>query len=171
MGKPLIEERGLELVAFDPAHIPEFVANLSAENMREFESLYEISPTEALVNIAHEPLVFTVLHSGRPVAVTGLILHTEDALMWCLFSKELRRHWISFARASAKLVEFYHTLHPKLRSEVWTENEMIHQWLLHLGFLPEDVIEMPNGQSVVRFVRCSPELKSAQTATSRPVLH
>lgn len=171
MGKPLIEERGLSLVAFDPAHIKPFVDDLSVENMREFESLYQLSPMEALEGVAHEPLVFTVLRGERPVAVTGLILHTEDALMWCLFSKELRRHWISFARASKKLIEFYHTLHPNLRSEVWTQNDMIHQWLLYLGFWPKDVIEMQNGQSVVRFVRCSSESKSAQTATSRPVLH
>lgn len=171
MAKVFLEERGLKLVAFDRTHIPDFVASLSAENMREFESLYQISPTEALEGIIRDPLVFTVLKEDRPVAITGLILHTEDALMWSLFSNELRKHWISFARASKKLIEFYHTFHPNLRSEVWSENDMIHQWLLHLGFWPENVIEMPNGQSVVRFVRCSTESKSVQTATSRPVLH
>lgn len=171
MGKALIEERGLTLVAFDPAHIQPFVEDISAENMREFESLYQVSPTEALEGIAHEPLIFTVMREERPVAITGLILHSEDALMWCLFSKELKKHWISFARASRKLIEFYHTLHPNLRSEVWTENNMIHQWLLHLGFWPQDIVEMPNGQSVVRFVRCGSESKSVQTSTSRPVLH
>lgn len=171
MDKPFIEERGLRLVAFASEHIPQFVEDISPENMREFESLYQQSPTQALEGIVREPLVFTVMKDERPVAITGLILHTQDALMWCLFSKELRRHWVSFARASKKLIEFYHTLHPNLRSEVWTENTMIHQWLLHLGFWPKDVIDMPNGQSVVRFVRCSSESKSVQTSALRPVLH
>lgn len=171
MVKPFIEERGLRLVSFDRAHIQPFVADISPENMREFESLYRASPTESLEAIADEPLVFTVMKDDQPVAITGLVMHTEDALMWCIFSNSLKRHWISFARASRKLVEFYHTLHPNLRSEVWSENEMIHQWLLHLGFQPEGAIEIQNGQVVVRFVRCGSESKSAQTATSRPVLH
>jgi hypothetical protein len=171
MAKPFIEERGLRLVEFQRHHIEPFVRDLSPENLREFESLYGISPTEALEGVVGQPLIFTVEKEERPVAVTGLVLHSDHALMWSLFSKELRKSWISFARASRKLIEFYHTLHPELRSEVWTENEMIHQWLLHLGFLPQDAIELPNGHTVVRFVRCSHESKSVQTALSRPVLH
>lgn len=171
MGKPLIEERGLQLVPLDQAHIRPFVEDISPETMREFETLYATSPTETLEDLVDEPLVFSVMKDGRPVAITGLVLHTKDALMWAIFTKGLRKHWVSFARASQKLIQFYHTLHPNLRSEVWVKNEMIHQWLLHLGFLPEAVIDLQNGQSVVRFVRCIPEHKSAQTATSRPVLH
>lgn len=171
MAKPFIDERGLTLVEFEEGHIAEFVENISTENMREFESLYRMSPTEALTSVINDPLVFTVQKDKRPVAITGLVLHDDYALMWAVFSKDLRKHWISFARASKKLIEFYHELHSNLRSEVWTENEMIHQWLLHLGFMPDDVIEMPNGQSVVRFVRCSSNQKSAQTVTLRPVLH
>ncbi len=171
MAKPFIEERGLSLVDFDEGHIADFVKNISGENMREFESLYKLSPTEALKGVVGDPFVFTVLKEERPVAITGLVLHSDHAQMWAIFSKELRNHWISFARASRKLVEFYHGFHQELRSDVWTENDMIHQWLLHLGFMPEDVIEAKNGQSVVRFVRCGSVPKSVQTATSRPVLH
>jgi hypothetical protein len=88
-----------------------------------------------------------------------------------MFSKDMRKHWVSFARASIKLMAFYNLLHPRLTCDVWTENHMIHQWLVSLGFLPERAIQSANGQMVIRFVRCSPEQKSVQTTTLRPVLH
>lgn len=171
MAKPLIEERGLQLVPLEQAHIRAFVEDISPETMREFETLYTTSPIEALEDLIDEPLVFSVMKDGRPVAITGLVLHTKDALMWAIFTKSLRKYWVSFARASQKLIQFYHTLHPNLRSEVWVKNEMIHQWLLHLGFLPEAVIELSNGHTVIRFVRCDPKASYAQGSASRPVLH
>jgi hypothetical protein len=171
MAKPLLQDRGLSLVPLEVRHVDPFIKTMSPENLREFESLYQVAPGDALITAVKEPLVFAVEKDGQPVAITGLALHSEYGLMWCLFSKELRKSWVSFARASRKLIDYYHTLHPVLRSEVWTENEMIHQWLLHLGFWPQDAVELQNGHTVVRFVRCSPEMKSVQTASSRPVLH
>jgi hypothetical protein len=171
MAKPIIEERGLRLVPLKAQHIAPFIADLSPENMREFESLYQISPAEALISCLEDPFVFAVKKGDEVVAVTGLFLFTHDAVMWSLFSKNLRKHWISFARASRKLVDYYHTISENIRCEVWSENLMIHQWLLHLGFLPDSCLERPNGHTVIRFVRCGPELKSVQTASPRPVLH
>jgi hypothetical protein len=171
MAKPFLEERGLKLVAFEERHILPFANNLSAENVREFEVLYAGSPVESLRSCLERPLVFTVEKDGQPLAVTGLVMTTGHAQMWALFSKDLRKHWISFARASQKLIQFYHLMHPKVVADVWTENEMIHQWLVHLGFLPEAAIEGSGGHMIIRFVRCTDEQKSAQTATLRPVLH
>ena len=170
MAKPFLEERGLKLVAFEERHILPFASNLSPENVREFEALYAKSPIESLRSCLEMPMVFTVEKDGQPLAVTGLIMTTSCAQMWALFSKDLRKHWVSFARASQKLIEYYHLMHPSIAADVWTENEMIHQWLVHLGFLPEAVIQAGNGQMVIRFVRCSPEQKSVQTTTLRPML-
>lgn len=169
MAKPFLEERGLRLVALEQRHILPFVANLSAENLREFETLYQRSPLESLEAIVHNPLVYAVEKDGQPLAVTGI--DADHGFMWAMFSKDMRKHWISFARASIKLMAFYNLLHPRLTCDVWTENEMIHQWLVSLGFLPERAIQNTNGQVVIRFVRCSPQVKSDETVTSRPVLH
>lgn len=171
MDKPFIEERGLKLVAFEERHILPFAMNLSEENLREFEVLYNTPPVQALESCIGNMLTFAVEADGKPLAVTGLIVHDTHAVMWCLFSKDMKKKWISFARASSKLVKFYSELRPVIMADVWTENEMIHQWLVYLGFMPEGVIEMQNGQMVIRFVRCNTDIKSAQTATSRPVLH
>jgi hypothetical protein len=171
MAKPIIEDRGLSLVPLEEHHIKPFIANLSAENMREFESLYQMPPMDALRLSMGDPFVFAVQKNGETMAVTGLFQYTHDAVMWVMFSAALRKNWISFARASRKLIDYYHTISPRLRSEVWTENQMIHQWLLHLGFLPTELVEKQNGQAVIRFVRCSQEQVSVQTAASRPVLH
>lgn len=171
MDKPIIEDRGLKLVAFEERHILPFAMDLSAENVREFESLYKISPIEALESIVGDPLVFAVEKDGQPVALTGINIGINDALIWVLFSNQLRKSWISFARASRKLISFYHGFQPNLRAEVWTENEMIHQWLLHLGFEATSIVELDNGQSVVRFVRCNSNEKHVENNSSRPVLH
>jgi hypothetical protein len=171
MDKPYIEERGLKLVAFEERHILPFAINISAENLREFEVLYELPVVEALEACIGKPLVFTIEKNGEPLAVTGLEIDEDHALMWCMFSKNLRKNWISFARASEKLMKFYQGLHPTLAADVWTENDMIHQWLVYLGFVPEMLIEMQNGQTVFRFVRCASDKKSVQNKPLRPVLH
>ena len=171
MAKPFIEERGLRLVALEKRHILPFVSKLSAENLREFETLYQMSPLEALEGVLEKPLVYAVEKDGVALAVTGIVPHKNYGLMWAMFSKDMRKHWISFARASIKLISFYHILHPRLMCDVWTENDMIHHWLVSLGFMPESAIQDANGQITIRFVRCSPQVKSDETVASRPVLH
>ena len=171
MADSILESRGLKLVPFHERHILPFIRNLSAENIREFETLYEISPLEALYDLSPDELVFVIEKDDKPIAMTGIVLREDSGVMWALFSNDLRKNWISFARASEMLIQFYHTIRETIYSEVWTNNEMIHQWLVHLGFEPECFIEKPNGQSVVRFVRCQPELNHVQADTLRPVLH
>lgn len=171
MADPILESRGLKLVPFHQRHILPFIRNMSAENLREFEALYEISPLEALYDLAPDELVFVIEKDDKPIAMTGIVLREDSGMMWALFSNDLRKNWISFARASDMLIQFYHTIRETIYSEVWTENEMIHQWLAYLGFEPECLIEKQNGQSVIRFVRCQLESNYVQGDTSRPVLH
>jgi hypothetical protein len=171
MADPILESRGLKLVPFHQRHILPFIRNMSAENLREFETLYEISPLEALYDLAPDELVFVIEKDDKPIAMTGIVLREDSGMMWALFSNDLRKNWISFARASDMLIQFYHTIRETIYSEVWTENEMIHQWLAYLGFEPECLIEKQNGQSVIRFVRCQLESNYVQGDTSRPVLH
>jgi hypothetical protein len=171
MVNPYIEERGLKLVAFEERHILPFAMNISAENLREFEVVYETSIVEALEECIDNSLVFTIEKDGEPLAVTGLEIQDDHALMWCMFSKNMRKNWISFARASEKLMKFYEEMHPNLVADVWIENSMIHQWLAYLKFTPVMLVELSNKQTVVRFVRCIPAKKSVVNKTLRPVLH
>lgn len=171
MAKAIIENRGLKIVPLEERHILPLAENLSPENLRELEVVYNVSVSEALSYLGPDELVFVVEREGNPVAVTGIVLREESLMMWALFTTDLRKHWISFARASAELIKFYHTMRDTIHCEVWTENEMIHQWLVHLGFDPECFIELQNGQSVVRFVRCQGEQEYVQRDTLRPVLH
>lgn len=169
MAKAFLEERGLRLVALEQRHILPFVSNISSENLREFETLYNLSPLEALESVCGDPLVYAVEKDGQALAITGI--DADHGFIWAVFSNDMRKHWISFARASIKLMEFYNLLHPRLICDVWSESQMIHQWLVSLGFLPECDMETTNGQLVIRFVRCSPKVKSDETVTLRPVLH
>lgn len=167
-----IQERGLTLVDLEESHIQPFVENISPESEREFREFYKISLTDALINVVDDPFAFTVLKDGKPVAITGAALFTDHALIWAVFSKDLRRNWITFARASQKLMEFYHKFHGELRATIWTENHMVHQWLLHLGFVPADIVYDPkNKQSSLHFVRCDHDAKYGDGSLSRPVLH
>ena len=171
MADCILESRGLKLVPFEQRHILPFIQNLSAENLREFETLYEVSPLEALYDLAPDELVFVIEKDGKPIAMTGIVLRDDSGMMWALFSNDLRKNWISFARASDLLIQFYHTMRETIYAEVWSENEMIHQWLAYLGFEPECFIEKENGQSVIRFVRCQSEQNYVQGELLRPVLH
>ena len=171
MADCIIESRGLKLVPFEERHILPFIRNLSTENLREFETLYKISPLEALYDLGPDELVFVVEKDSKPIAMTGIILQDDSGMMWALFSNDLRKNWISFARASDLLIQFYHSMRDTLYSEVWTENEMIHQWLAYLGFKPECFIEKEDGQSVIRFVRCQSDSEYVQAESLRPVLH
>ena len=171
MADCILESRGLKLVPFEQRHILPFIQNLSAENLREFETLYEVSPLEALYDLAPDELVFVIEKDGKPIAMTGIVLRDDSGMMWALFSNDLRKNWISFARASDLLIQFYHTMRENIHAEVWSENEMIHQWLAYLGFEPECFIEKENGQSIIRFVRCQSEQNYVQGDLLRPVLH
>ena len=171
MADCILESRGLKLVPFEQRHILPFIQNLSAENLREFETLYEVSPLEALYDLAPDELVFVIEKGGKPIAMTGIVLRDDSGMMWALFSNDLRKNWISFARASDLLIQFYHTMRETIHAEVWSENEMIHQWLAYLGFEPECFIEKENGQSIIRFVRCQSDSKYVQGDLLRPVLH
>ena len=171
MADCILESRGLKLVPFEQRHILPFIQNLSAENLREFETLYEVSPLEALYDLAPDELVFVIEKNGKPIAMTGIVLRDDSGMMWALFSNDLRKNWISFARASDLLIQFYHTMRENIHAEVWSENEMIHQWLAYLGFEPECFIEKENGQSIIRFVRCQSEQNYVQGDLLRPVLH
>ena len=156
---------------FEQWHILPFIRNLSTENLREFETLYQVSPLDALYDLAPDELVFVIEKDGKPIAMTGIVLRDDSGMMWALFSNDLRKNWISFARASDLLIQFYHTMRETIYAEVWSENEMIHQWLAYLGFEPECFIEKENGQSVIRFVRCQSEPNYVQGELLRPVLH
>lgn len=171
MADCIIESRGLKLVPFEERHILPFIRNLSTENLREFETLYKISPLEALYDLGPDELVFVVEKDSKPIAMTGIILQDDSGMMWALFSNDLRKNWISFARASDLLIQFYHSMRETLYSEVWTENEMIHQWLAYLGFEPECFIEKEDGHAVIRFVRCQSDSEYVQAESLRPVLH
>jgi hypothetical protein len=172
MGEIHIEERGLTLVDLEESHIKPFVDNISPESEREFNVFYNVSLTDALTNVINDPFAFAVLKDGRPVAITGAALFADHALIWAVFSNDLRRNWISFARASRRLMSFYHGFHEELRSTVWSENHMVHQWLLHLGFVPTDISYNPKDkQSCLHFVRCDKDAKYGDGSLSRPVLH
>lgn len=171
MANPILQSRGLKLVPFEERHILPFARNLSAENLREFKTLYETSAIEALHSIEPHELVFVIEKDSEPVAITGIALQADSATMWALFSSDLRKNWISFARASDVLIQFYHLMRETLYAEVWVENEMIHQWLCYLGFEPECFIEKENGQSIIRFVRCQSKINYDQKGLLRPVLH
>lgn len=171
MAKPVLSYRGLNLVPLKKKHIMPFFRNMSAENMAEFTFVYDQDPLESLLAIVDEPMTFVVEKDGEPLAITGLQEYGSHGLMWCLFSKNMRSHWISFARASKALINFYHGFNAELYCDVWTENAEIHQWLVYLGFLPEAIVELENRQELVRFVRCDERAQDVHTHPSRPVMH
>lgn len=167
MAEPLIKSHGLELHRFRPMHVMPLYENLSDENKREFDIVYQMDPLEAMLASMRDQMVFVVTRGDKVLALTGI----DDGQMWSIFSKHMRQNWVRFVRASPELIKFYHHFYDWIHCDVWTENEMIHQWLAHLGFDPQSMIELNNKQQLVRFVRCKTESNNVQSLLSRPVMH
>jgi len=173
MDELVLSYRGLDLLKATEDHIRKLVPNLSEPNIREFAELYQIDPLEAMLNMRQETaLMFSVVRNGEVLGLTGLTPDEPIPVMWSVFHKDMKKHWVKFARGSTKLVQYYHTFSPVLACEVWDQNEMIHYWLLSLGFEPEVHFEFGNGKlGVIRFTRTQRPKVSVLSQTPRPVIH
>lgn len=170
--KPILESRGLSLVKLTLDLVDAFLPSLSPENQREFTELYKEDPTLALKAVVGSKIShsFAILKDGVPLAITGVVDMEGEGLIWAMFSTDLRKNFVSFARASFDLMKFYNRQYPTLVCDVWVENEMILQWLTYLGF-EIDFGFSHNGQQMIRFVRGCSDTKSIVTSFQRPVIH
>jgi hypothetical protein len=167
MAKPLVKHGQFELHKLKQKHIGPFVKNMSLENLREFHVLYEADPYEGLLSALEDDLCHAVLVGSDVAAICGVY----DGVMWSLFSKDIKKHWRTFVRASPKLINFYHNFHDELQCQVWDENTFIHNWLVHLGFQPEFIATDDRGYTTVNFVRCNYWFDDVHSKASRPVMH
>ena len=165
MGDVILRSHGLDLVRLKPCHIFPFIDNLSDENKREFAELYESDPLESLLQCLNDDMTFAVVKGDDPLAITGI---NENSQMWALFSKYMRLNWIRFARASPDLISFYHLYHDQISCDVWTESDMIVQWLAYLEFEP---IFLSKENHILHFVRCKSVDNDISSRISRPVMH
>lgn len=163
--KVVLSSHGLELRKLSLEHVKQFVDNLSDENMREFAVVYKRDPLVSLIEILNDQMAFAILRGDKVLCVTGV----EDNCMWALFSRDMKNSWVRFARASPDLIRFYHHFYEVLYCDVWSENEMIHQWLAYLGFEATTIVKTSTEQDLVRFVHC--KKKSSKVYKNRPVMH
>ena len=167
MDKPIIQSHGLGLYRFKPKYIIPFLEDISEENIKELEVVYDIEPLEALVTLINREMVFAVVRDDKPLAITGV---DESGMMWSLFSKSLKKNWVRFARASPDLINFYHHFYEVLTCQVWSQNDVIMQWLAHLDFEPDMFFSYGNVE-MAQFVRCKTEQTNVYSLLSRPVMH
>jgi len=165
MGDVVLRSHGLSLVKLKPCHIFPFLQDMSIENKREFSELYKLDPLESLLQCLNDDMVFAVVKGDRPLAITGINEHSQ---MWALFSKYMKQNWIRFARASPDLIGFYHLYHDQISCDVWTESDMIVQWLAYLEFEP---IFISKESNILHFVRCNLDSNNTNSRISRPVMH
>lgn len=164
---PIIESHGLGLYPLRAKHIMPLYDDLSAENIKELEVVYQTDPLEALLSILPHQMVFVVERKGKPLAITGI---DQEGIMWAMFTESMKKNWIRFARASSELIKFYHHFYDEIYCQVWTQNEMILQWLIHLGFETDVLFESGDIQ-MIQFVRCKSEQTNVYSLLSRPVMH
>jgi hypothetical protein len=171
MDNPILSSRGMDLLTMTGRHVYEFVANMSVENQKEFAEVYELDPQKSLLRFVDIPGNYAVVRNGKVLALTGV--HTMDdgeGMMWALFTKDMKKQFVRFVRASTDLIQFYHSIYPVLNCDVWIESVMIHQWLALLEFHPEFGYEQ-NGQQIVRAVRYCSEDETELSSGQRPVVH
>ena len=167
MDKVLLRSHGLELVKLQPEHIREFRHFISEENIKELDVIYNIDIQDALQSAVLRDMTFAVLKGKEVLAITGI----DEGYMWSLFSKKMPLYWVRFARASRALIDFYHHFYDDIECIVWSENETILQWLLHLNFEVTEIEELSNSETLVHFVRCKSYGDNVHSLASRPVMH
>lgn len=162
------ESRGLRLAPLTPEHILSF--KMSKENVREFAEVYKENPIHSLLEASKDPGTYAVLKGDEVLAITGIVNMRGEGLVWALFSQNMRKHFVRFARASEDLMEMHHQTYTTLVCDIWIQSTAIAQWLVFLGFEPEFEFQH-NGQQMVRFVRCCAEVDYELPFGQRPVLH
>lgn len=165
MADVVLNSHGLDLVKLKPSHIFPFLKDLSDENKREFLEVYDSDPLECLLDCLNDKMAYAIVRGNTPLAITGI---TEEAQMWALFSKYMKMNWIRFARASPDLIGFYHLFYKNISCNVWTESDMIIQWLGYLEFKP---ILLSKESNILHFVRCKSDKNNTNSLVSRPVMH
>jgi hypothetical protein len=144
-----------------------FFRNLSAENVREFHVLYEEDPLENMYVALDDELSHVVMHGDEIVAMLGVY----DGVLWCMFSRSIKKHWRGFVRMSPKIIAFYHNFYDELDTVIWDQNTFVLNLMVHLGFEPKLIEEDERGYNTVHFVRCKDWDDGFDSGSSRPVMH
>ena len=134
----------------------------------DLRELYEDDPNRLLPDLLDREMSHVITADGEVIAMCGV---DQGGVMWTMFAKSIRKHWRSFVKASPELILFYHNFYPILYCNVWSQNTFIHNWLIHLGFIPDVMLEDHNKNITVHFVRCVEDTISIVSESSRPVMH
>lgn len=176
MDNVIMRYKKLALVNFEERHVMSIYNNLSKENKFELDVIYDVDAREELMSVVGDPFHFAVVSGDETLAVLGLqnTFGDEDenkAVLWCVFSENMRKHWISFVKCSPVLMDFLHRYYDEIIVETWIGNQKMCQWLAWLGFDARYVFENHFSNKMVHFVRCNYDTKHADDKISRPVLH
>lgn len=172
MAKTLFECRGIKVAPFLQKDVLAVFDDICDENKREFADLYDEDVFDALMTVKGVPDVFVVTYQDKPMAVMGLQgFDAQNGILWSLFTNHFKRNRTKFYRASAQLIEFFHTHYYILHVNTWVQNEGIMQWLAWLGFGLEEIEETEDHEGIAHFVRCNPNRKNVYALSSRPVKH
>lgn len=126
-----------------------------------------MNPAKALYDAAKQDLSHVIVCEGKVVCALGV----QEGLFWVMFTNEIKKKWIGLVRQSHRFIAFYHNFYDHLHSDVWSENEFVHQWLMFLGFEPFLTVDTPDNHKVIRFVRCNCAKNNVGFGLSRPAMH
>ena len=163
-----LKSRGLKLEKLTVRHVDLFMMDISTETAKEFEFVYELEPYNAFLDLVGFDGQYAITKDGHVLGLSGVWEEEEGGLMWAVFTNEMKRNFVKFARASKDLRDFYLSKYDQVFCAVWSESHMIMQWLAFLGFTPCDQ-HWQNGQTLIRF--CCKRDKSDLPSGQRPVIH
>jgi len=168
MGKPVLKSRGLLLEPITVRHVDLFMADISVETAIEFDRVYNVEPLQALLDLVDVDGQYAVTRNGSVLCLTGIWEEDEGGLMWAVFTNEMKRNFVRFARASSDLIDFYMMGKDFLACDVWVKSGMIMQWLAMLDFKPHSEY-WRNEERLIRF--CCNERNIDLPSEQRPVIH
>lgn len=160
------------MVPIKKRHVIPMYETMSLENLFEAEAIYKIDLMKTLIQYSETPDVFVVENNKDPLAIVGVTgVTAQKAVMWTVFSENMKDNWFSFVKASPKLINYLHTHYHEISVHTWQGNAKMMQWLGWLGFDMLGVNTSENGFGMAHFVRCNRDRKNVYAFPSRPVIH
>ena len=162
----------MKMVPIQKRQVLPMYSTMSVENLFEAEAIYQIDLMKTLIECSQKPDVFVIENNKEPLAIVGVTgVTTQRAVMWTVFSENMKDNWFSFVKASPKLINYLHTHYHEIIVHTWEGNDKMIQWLGWLGFDMLGLNANENGFNMAHFVRCNKDRKNVYAFPSRPVIH
>jgi len=173
MEAKIISRGKLYLTPLKQHHLQEIHDNLHPENIRELKLMGYDDIMVALEQMLRDSDCYLARKEGGPFLFVGGLWFDQDQefpQVFAMFSKNMKKDYVSLARGSRMLINFFDQMFPNTTMTILSDYEGMLNWATWLGYEPVGIIEHGEN-SYVEFVRCTIPPKDVYDDESRPMMH